>query len=198
MMLRPLKTWFVANAESILDPFAEHRARQLLGDAFLRYESAAPGLRRDANVGGRLKVHCAALAAAVLHVLIHESVGEHDARALTARVTRAVYEKIAEVPWLAVICDSRRPPPQLGAVLNPIDVACDQLDGCPATDVSSVHAFGAAASERDAVQRDYELAQPLLRTVGPTRAAITIPATRYQRLVGQASVSLRTATKEIR
>lgn len=119
MMVGPIKIWLVASARPILtERFAEDRAREILDAAFLRYESEAPSLAREQNLGGRVMVHCAALTAAVYRVLIDEGLSEVEARALTAKVTEAIYRKMAEVPWLAARLSARSPLVRLRRATN--------------------------------------------------------------------------------
>ena len=119
MMVGPIKTWLVACARPILtEQFAEDRAREVLDTAFLRYESEAPSLAREQDLGGRLMVHCAALTASVYRVLIDEGLSEVDARALAAKVTGAVYCRMAEVPWLIARLSARSPLVRLRRATN--------------------------------------------------------------------------------
>ena len=119
MNLQPMKAWLFANAQPILaQRFSESRVNKILDGALARYESEAPSLPSEAAIGGRLMVHCAALTAAVYRELLDEGQGEADAREVTAKVTAAIYDKMANVTWLVARISARSPVTRLKRATN--------------------------------------------------------------------------------
>ncbi len=98
MILKPL---LVHYARPPLDTrFGRERAGKILDETFKRCASRPRGVPQESSLGGRLMVYLAALTAALYSVLVDEGLDRAQARAETANITRSIYDKMAEVPWL--------------------------------------------------------------------------------------------------
>ena len=109
-VIRVFKPWLIGQASRVLrNRFGSRRARGIIDEAFRRYLAEASKLPAEQSIGGRMMVHCAGVTAALYRVLVDEGLGLVDAREQTARVTAAIYEQMAEIPWLVAKLSGRSP-----------------------------------------------------------------------------------------
>jgi len=89
--------------------FGDDGARRLVEGAVRGARATGAQPRTERGVGGRLMVHAAALTASLYHQLRLEGFDPDGARRETARVTWAVYRRMARVPWLWARLAARSP-----------------------------------------------------------------------------------------
>lgn len=109
LALRMLKPWLGRRATAVLRAHHEKaRAQEIFEKAF-RGVSQPAALDTEKSAGGRLMVECAALTLSLYRALLEEGLTEAQARAETAEVTAAIYNRMADVPWLLARLSARSP-----------------------------------------------------------------------------------------
>ncbi|MEQ9080912.1 MAG: L-2-amino-thiazoline-4-carboxylic acid hydrolase [Sandaracinaceae bacterium] len=100
LTVRTAKPIVHREAYQTLEPMVgAEAARDVVREAWRRYEVLDHGLPLEPTFGANIMVHLAALTIAFYRALVANGQSPEDARALVAEINWAVYENLTSLPW---------------------------------------------------------------------------------------------------